>query len=464
MHTAHWGAPTAPAPVSATVALPGSKSMTNRALVLAALATGAGTIRHPLRSRDTLLMAAGLRALGVRVEDVENAGDDRGAEGDGENSKNGENGENSENRAEDWRVLPPQPGRERGGGTVDVGNAGTVMRFLPPLAGLAHGDVVFDGDTRARERPVATLLAGLRALGADLDDGGRGALPFTVRGYGNVAGGPVSLDASESSQFVSGLLLAGPRFEKGVEFRHDGPPLPSEPHVAMTVRMLRAAGAEVDDTEPYVWRVSSGALRPATVEIEPDLTNAAPFLAAALVTGGEVLIPGWPEETAQPGDAQRDLLAAMGARVELAAGGLWLRGSGRVHGIDADLRGVSELAPTLAAVAALADSPTRLRGIAHMRSHETDRLAALAGELSGLGADARQTPDGLQIHPRPMRGGVFHSHDDHRLATAGAVLGLAVPGVEIDDIATTRKTLPGFERLWARMLDGAPEPPPGGPR
>jgi len=411
-----WSAPAADGAVDAEVALPGSKSMTNRALVLATLARDPSLVRRPLRSRDTLLMAGALRALGVTIED---SGDD-------------------------WRVTP---GELRGPATLDVGLAGTVMRFVPPVAALAVGDVFFDGDPYARKRPMGTILAALRVLGAEVDGD---ALPFTVRGTGAVPGGSVTIDASGSSQMVSGLLLAAPRYGKGAEVRHEGPPVPSGAHLTMTVQMLRAAGASVETGE-NVWRVHPGGLRGGEIDIEPDLSNAAPFLAAALVTGGRVTVRGWPAETTQPGDALRHLLAEMGATVAVEDGDLAVRG-GALHGIDADLGDVSELSCVLAAVAALADGPSRLRGIAHMRGHETDRLAALTAEINGLGGDVRELPDGLEIRPRPLHGGVFHTYDDHRMVMAAAVLGLAVPGVEVENLATVGKTLPEFGELWAGML------------
>ncbi|MUL39878.1 3-phosphoshikimate 1-carboxyvinyltransferase [Streptomonospora sp. PA3] len=416
----HWSAPTARTPVDATVALPGSKSMTNRALVLAALSETPSVVRRPLRSRDTDLMAAALRSLGIAMTES-------GA---------------------DWEVAPAPP---RGPAHVDVGNAGTVMRFLPPLAALAHGDISFDGDPRARERPIGPLLEALRALGADIDDGGRGALPLVIRGSGGVRGGTAILDASGSSQFVSALLLSGARFERGVEIRHEGPPVPSRPHLDMTVKMLRSAGVGVDTSVPDVWRVAPGPVKAAEVVVEPDLSNAAPFLAAALVTGGRVTVPGWPEHTAQPGDALRDLFARMGGEVATGPDGLTVRGTGEIRGITADLREVGELTPTIAAVAALASGPSRLTGIAHLRRHETDRIAALVREINALGGDAEELPDGLVVRPRPLHGGVFHSYDDHRMATSGAVIGLAVGGVEVENIATTAKTLPGFPELWAEV-------------
>ncbi|MFC6878564.1 MULTISPECIES: 3-phosphoshikimate 1-carboxyvinyltransferase [Actinomadura] len=426
MSVPHWPAPVAHAPVDATVALPGSKSMTNRALILAALAGEPVRVVRPLRSRDTELMAGALRALGAGVRD-------EGA---------------------DWHVTPPADGALAGPARIDVGLAGTVMRFLPPVAALATGAVAIDGDPRARERPMGPIITALRTLGVEIDDGGRAALPFTVRGRGAVDGGAVTIDASGSSQLVSGLLLSAPRFAKGLEVRHEGPPVPSAPHLEMTVRMLREAGAEVEAGED-VWRVGPGALRGGERVIEPDLSNAAQFLGAALVTGGRVTVPGWPGDTAQPGDALRGLLAAMGAEVTLGADGLTVRGTGAFRGIDADLHEVGELTPVLAALAALAEGPSRLTGIAHLRGHETDRLAALVTELNGLGGDVRELPDGLEIRPRPLRGGVFRTYDDHRMVMAAAALGLAVPGVLVENPATVGKTMPGFTDLWTAMLGAA---------
>jgi len=428
------------------VTLPGSKSITNRALVLAALAAGPSLIRRPLRARDTLLMAAALRALGTRIAE-QAAGPDAGA-------------------ASGWLVTP---GTAAAGGratSVDVGNAGTVLRFVPPVAALTKGDTAFDGDARARERPVGPLIAALRELGAIVDDGGRGAVPFTVRGSGALPGGCVTVDASSSSQLVSALLLAGARFDKGVEVRHQGPPVPSAPHIALTVGMLRDAGAHVEAGSRDVWRVQPGPLHPRTVDVEPDLSNAAPFLAAALVTGGTVTIPGWPARTAQPGDLLRSLLTRMGGSCDLTADGLTVHGGGEIRGIAADLREVSELAPVLTALAALASSPSRFTGIAHSRAHETDRLAALATQINALGGGVSELPDGLVITPRPLRaaraggtdiaGRVFATYDDHRLVMAAAVLSLAVPGLAIENAATVAKTLPEFTQLWTTMLERAP--------
>lgn len=431
VHPALWPAPHATGTVDATVTVPGSKSVTNRALVLAALAAEPGWLRRPLRSRDTLLMAEALRAMGVGIEE----------------------GVGPDGSGEAWRVIPAGL---HGPTTIDVGNAGTVMRFLPPVAALADGPIRFDGDPRSYERPLTGVIDALRVLGARIDDEGRGSLPMTVHGSGALDGGPVAIDASSSSQFVSALLLSAPRFNQGVEVRHTGARLPSMPHIRMTVDMLRAVGAQVDEPEtggePNVWRVSHSALLGRDLTIEPDLSNAQPFLAAALVTGGRVTIPDWPERTTQPGDALREIFTAMGGSCELTERGLTFTGSGRIHGIDVDLGEVGELTPGIAAVAALADSPSTLSGVAHLRLHETDRLAALTKEINGLGGDVTETADGLHIRPRPLHGGTFHTYDDHRMATAGSIIGLAVPGVEIENVATTAKTLPDFPQMWTGML------------
>jgi 3-phosphoshikimate 1-carboxyvinyltransferase len=461
-----WQAPAATGPVRARLRPPGSKSVTNRALVLAALAGGPTVITSPLRARDTLLMAAALRALGSAIED---AGAGSGPEGG--------NGEPAAWRVTPGRLIgggwggrPPGPAPS-GAAVVDVGNAGTVLRFVPPAAALADADVEFRGDDRAAARPVGPLLAALRELGALIEDGGRGAVPFTVRGRGRISGGTVTLDASGSSQLVSGLLLSAPRYDKGVEVRHEGRRVPSAPHIAMTVQMLRDAGAEVEvgtrhrggpgarASVPDLWHVHPGVLRPAAVGVEPDLSNAAPFLAAALVTGGSVTIAGWPERTSQPAGQILDLLTRMGASCSPTAGGMQVTGAGTIHGIAADLGDVPELVPVLTALAALADSPSAFTGIGHMRGHESDRLAALAGEIGALGGDVTERENGLEIRPRPLRGeGVlFSSHDDHRMVMAAAVLGLALPGgLRVGNAATVGKTFPDFTKRWSAMLERSP--------
>ena len=427
-----WASPAAAGPVSARVRLPASKSVTNRALVLAALSDGPAVIGNPLRARDTALAAGALRVLGSKI---------------------------TESRT-DWVITPgqPVPGSVV---SVDVGNAGTVMRFVPGVAALTSAVVSFDGDERIRLRPIAPVLAALRQLGAQIDDGGRGAAPFTVHGRGAVRGGTVVLDASGSSQLVSGLLLAAPRFDEGVEVRHEGPPVPSAPHIAMTVRMLRAAGASVEELasgssgRPDAWRVRPGRLDLGSVTVEPDLSNAGPFLAAALVAGGTITIPDWPRDSLQAAGPILEVLGRMGARSSVGPDGLTVRGGGRVHGITADLRDVNELAPVLTAVAAAADSPSVFTGLAHTRAHETDRLAALAKEINALGGDITELPDGLQIRPRPLRaeaaGGPFGTYDDHRMVMAAAVLGLAVPGLRVAGAQTVAKTFPDFMDVWASM-------------
>ena len=347
----------------------------------------------------------------------------------------------------DWTVVGAPPGTPVAAPRVDLGNAGTVARFVPAFAALRHGDVVLDGDPRMRERPVGALLAALRALGADVDGD---AFPVTVRGRGGLRGGTVTVDASASSQLVSGLLLAGPLMDEGLVVRHEGPPVPSRPHLDMTVAMMRDFGAAVEVSGDH-WVVSPGVYAARVVEVEPDLSGAAPFLAAAAVTGGTVTVPGWPSVTTQPGAALPGLLERMGCGWALTDDGLTLHG-GPLVGLDADLRDCPEAAPVLAAVACVADGPTTLRGIAHLRLQETDRLAALAKELTAFGASVTDTADGLEIRPGRLRGGVFETYDDHRLAMAAAVLGLVVPGVVVANVETVGKTMPDFVARWRSML------------
>ncbi|MFY0406346.1 3-phosphoshikimate 1-carboxyvinyltransferase [Solicola sp. PLA-1-18] len=423
--TSTWPAPHASGPVDATVALPGSKSLTNRALLLAAIADGPSVLTRPLRSRDTELMAGAVRALGGAVDDV--PGSDA------------------------WRVTPLSTGSPVDA-DVDCGLAGTVMRFVPPVAALVSGDVRLDGDLYARERPMGTVLEALRSLGVTVDDDGRGALPFTVRGAGRVRGGVVTIDASASSQFVSAQLLAGARYDEGVDVRHDGKPVPSMPHVEMTLTELRRRGVEVDDSEPNRWVVRPGPVAALDTALEPDLSNAGAFVAAALVTGGTVRVQGWPDRTDQAGDRWRELAASFGADVEVQDGTLVVTASGRPAGLDVDLHDEGELAPVVAAVCAVADGPSRLRGIAHLRGHETDRLAAIVAEVTRLGGEATETDDGLEIHPRPLHAAQLLTYADHRMAHAAAVLGLAVPGVVVRDVETTAKTFPGFADYWATVF------------
>ncbi|OBJ50133.1 3-phosphoshikimate 1-carboxyvinyltransferase [Mycobacterium sp. 1423905.2] len=420
-----WAAPFATGPVRATVTIPGSKSQTNRTLVLAALAAaqgaGTSTVSGALRSRDTNLMIGALQTLGLSVEGTDT---DLTVSG---------------------RIEPGSDAR------VDCGLAGTVLRFVPPLAALSATAVTFDGDEQARARPIAPLLDALRELGVAVD-GTR--LPFRVQGSGSVAGGTVAVDASASSQFVSGLLLSGASFTNGLTVEHTGTTLPSAPHIEMTVAMLRQAGVDVDAETPNRWHVPPGTVTARHWDVEPDLTNAVAFLAAAVVTGGTVDITGWPATSVQPAEHILAILQKMNAVVRQEDLSLSLKGPGRYDGFEVDLRAVGELTPSVAALAALANpgAVSRLTGIAHLRGHETDRLAALSTEINRLGGNCEETTDGLLITATPLGPGVWRAYADHRMAMAGAIVGLRVPGVEVDDIGATTKTLPEFPRLWAGML------------
>jgi 3-phosphoshikimate 1-carboxyvinyltransferase len=417
-----WAAPEASAPITATVVVPGSKSETNRALILAALASGPSVIIGGLEARDTQLMRDALRTLGVAI--VEDHGR--------------------------WEITPPDT--FVGGGTIDCGLAGTVMRFVPPIAALADGTVRFDGDRQAYARPMGPMLSALRGLGATVD-GNTQSLPFNITGRPQLPGGTVTVDASASSQFISGLLLTAARYAWGIDLRHEGPEVPSNPHIQMTLGMLRARGATIDDSKPNRWVVSPGAIQPQDVTIEPDLSNAAPFLAAAAITGGMVTVPMWPSQALQPGDAIREILRHFGARVGLEGANLLVQGTDHIHGVDLDLNSSAELTPVVAAVAALADHTSHLRGIGHIRGHETDRLAALETELGRVGCHVHQTHDGLTIHPRILGGDLWRTYADHRMAQAGALLGLVVPEIVLDDIGCTSKTMPEFEYLWTKMIN-----------
>ena len=417
--------------VSARVVIPGSKSVTNRALILAAQAQGPSILKRPLISRDTELMVAGLKAMGVGIADIQVDGDLA------------------------WQVTPA---KLRGPAKVDVGNAGTVMRFLPPLSALANGDISFDGDPRSYERPLGPVISALENLGIEIEHGGRYALPLVVKGNGAISGGELTIDASASSQFLSALLLIAPSTTNGITATHKGGALPSMPHIDMTVQMLRDFGAQVTvDKSANSWQVAAGPLHGVDLVIEPDLSNAAPFLSIAMVCGGSITIADWPEETTQPGDQLREIFTQMGAQLSRSAAGLTITGTDSIHGIDIDLHDVGELTPAIAALAALADSPSHLRGIGHLRLHETDRLAALTREIKSLGGNVVEDETSLRITPAGkfgagLHGGTFHTYDDHRLATAGAVIGLVVPGIEIENVATTRKTLPDFPGLWQSLI------------
>ena len=419
-----WSAPVASNALSATVELPGSKSLTNRELVLAALASEPTTFAGALVSRDSSLMLDALVSLGSTVSCI-------------------------------GTTSPTiSPALLSGDAEIDCGLAGTVMRFVPPLSTLNHGRITFDGDEGARKRPMDTTITSLRALGVTVEAETL-SLPFTVIGTGEVEGGELTIDASSSSQFVSGLLLVAPRFKNGLTLRHVGESLPSLPHIEMTLECLRQRGVKVSNPEPAVWRVEPGPIAGGFKQIEPDLSNAGPFLAAAMVAGGSVTIPSWPDTTTQVGNHFDGILQQMGAEIVRDDRGLTITGTGVIHGIDIDLSVGGELAQVIAALAVLADSPTRITGIAHIRGHETDRLAAMATEINRIGGNCEETEDGWIITPTDtLHGDLWHSYEDHRMATAGAIIGLRVPGVEVENIETTSKTMPNFASMWTTMLGG----------
>jgi len=428
---AHWPAIFRGAkPVDISVVIPGSKSVTNRALILAAQADSPSVLRRPLVSRDSELMVHGLQALGIGIVEEDS----------------------SESGLSEYQ-LTVTPAAMSGPARIDVGNAGTVMRFLPPLAALATGEISFNGDPRSYERPLAPVIKALEELGVSVEHEGRYSLPFTLHANGGIPGGVITIDASASSQFLSALLLVGASFENGITVIHKGGALPSMPHIEMSVEMLRDFGGVVSvDRDAKSWSVEPGVLHGRDLIIEPDLSNAAPFLSIAMLCGGGITIADWPVKTTQPGDQLRSILSDMGAKISMSEKGLTLTGTGVIHGIDIDLHDVGELAPSIAALAVFADSPSHLRGIAHLRLHETDRLSALTREINALGGDVKEDESSLHITPAPLHGGVFHTYEDHRLATAGAVIGLMVPGIEVENIATTRKTLPDFPGLWSSLL------------
>lgn len=438
-----WPAPSASKPLNATVVVPGSKSLSNRYLILAALGATPVRLIGLLRSRDTELMMDALRSLGVRCE----------IDADTDTTVT---------------VTPPSDGRFHGNTKVFCGLAGTVMRFVPGLAMFADGPVEFDGDEQAYARPMKPVLDGLQQLGATVDcHGEEGRLPFTITppAYGGVARevpSVVSIDSSGSSQFISGLLLIGSRVPSGLELHHTGEKTPSLPHIRMTVADLQGSGVNAQaDEEARVWSVRPGAVQlPDTVTVEPDLSNAAPFLGAALIAGGTVRVPHWPENTTQPGGLLPGYLERMGAEISFPEqDGIRyceVTGNGHIKGLgDFDLTAAGEIAPSLAAVLVFADKPTRMLGIGHLRGHETNRLEALVNEIERIGGEVRELPDGLEIIPtqeKNLHPSDMETYADHRMATFAAMLGLRVNGIQIRNVATTAKTLPNFVDMWNGML------------
>ena len=424
-----WLAPTIQHAISGSVSLPGSKSLTNRELVLSALASSPSRLRNPLDSRDSQLMIESLMALGTQINASERS---------------------------DIYIVPPTTDIETASplnARIDCGLAGTVMRFVPPMAALFAGEITFDGDEAARRRPMKTTRDSLRALGVSVEDQGSGALPFTITSSGEIEGGYLEIDASASSQFVSGLLLAAPRFTKGLELRHIGKDLPSLPHIEMTLECLRQRGVKVSQPEETLWIVAPGPIAGGEISIEPDLSNAGPFLAAALVLGGSVTIRNWPVKTTQVGKHFVEILTAMGASFERKGDDLVVTGTGKIKGIDIDLSIGGELAPVVVALAVLADTPSRITGIAHLRGHETDRLSALTAEINNIGGHATELEDGIAIEPSAaLHSGTWSTYEDHRMATAGAIIGLRVPGITIEDVSVVSKTMPEFVSLWNELL------------
>ena len=463
-----WPAPLAPASSEAAgknalVHIPGSKSLTNRYLLLAALADSPSYLRAPLRSRDSALMIEALRQLGAGIELVPT------------DSPFGP----------DVKVTPlnfAQPGSAQAV-SIECGLAGTVMRFVPALAALLPGEFAFDGDPHARQRPMGPVLEGLRQLGVQVDcEQGENALPFVLRSPGLASAEGVSeapvvrIDASTSSQFVSALLLMAPRLPQGMVLVHEGSSVPSIPHIQMTVEALRQMGIRVQEHYPnqgneaeggeYRWTVHPGSFPGFEMTIEPDLSNAGPFLAAAVVTGESVTIPHWPAPaadssagTTQVGDMWRELLPALGAQVRYAESRLTVTGPAQLPEGDFsfDLSAGGELAPTMAAACAFVKGRVELTGIAHLRGHETDRLAALAAEINRLGGAAHDTADSLVIEaPIPAAAEaapvLARTYDDHRMATFAAIIGLRRPNVVVQNVATVAKTMPEFTAMWEDML------------
>lgn len=419
----HWPVPRATAPVRATCDIPGSKSLTNRYFVLAALADAPSIVRSPLVSRDTELMMRALDALGATFTPHGN----------------------------DMSVDPIMISDTNGAEVaIDCGLAGTVMRFVPPVALATGARAHFDGDPQARVRPMQTILDALSDLGAKVESED-GYLPFSIAASEHV-GHTVTIDASQSSQFVSGLLLSAARFPLGLTVKHLGETVPSKPHIDMTVATLKQYGVEVTQPDPTTWAVKPGPVHAIDVTVEPDLSNASTFLGVPLIAGGSVTVPHWPTHTDQAGHAFVDIARAFGGTAELTPAGLTVTGTGTVKPVDLDLSQVGELTPVVAAIAAHAHGTSHLRGIGHLRGHETDRLTALATELTKAGAQVEEGPDYLTITAPVSTGCTWNSYADHRMVMAGALVGLT-QDVTIEDPDTVAKTLPQFTDMFERVVN-----------
>jgi 3-phosphoshikimate 1-carboxyvinyltransferase len=455
-----WNAPAVSGPIDAELTLPGSKSLTNRLLLLAALGDRPTTIVGALDSDDSTAMRSALVQLGAGLEETEV---------DGEPA---------------LHVTPlslrPAPPEHR---VIDVNQAGTVMRFIPVIAALIGGTTDFLAHESALARPMGPLFNALRSAGAHaltlsrdtagaftaVGDDDAATLPARIVSVEAASGAAddtsrdelaFEVDASTSSQFLSALLLGVNAQSRPARIRHIGGRIPSRAHVSMTVETLRDFGVVVDEIGENEWRVTPGVTSPEIIRVEQDLSNAGPFLAAAMVTGGRVRVPGWPLTTTQIGDRWREILVQLGATVNLEvtspdAGTLTVTGPERI--LPADIDDSAELAPVLAALLALAEGTSRLSGIAHLRGHETDRLAALAHEMTVLGAKVEETEDGLIIQGTRSPQAADHlSYHDHRMATAAALWGLVAPGTRVESIGVTAKTMPSFPEMWARVAATAP--------
>lgn len=445
-----WKAPFSNNAINALVSVPGSKSLSNRYLILAAIGKKPVVLKGLLRSRDTELMINALSVFGVCCKSLSSDGTT-------------------------VCVIPPKNGvfSVDDCAVVNCGLAGTVMRFVTALALFANKSVKFDGDEQAYARPMKPVLDGLEQLGAKIVYHGEvGFLPFSVippknlESYGvNSAQNScnnrvICIDSSLSSQFISALLLIASRIPKGLQIEHIGSKLPSMPHIQMTMEDVRKAGGVVDMPESGVWRVKEHDLiLPDEVVVEPDLSNAAPFIGAALIAGGCVKIPNWPLKTTQPGGLLPGILEQMGAKIVFEhssadSSTLCVTGSGKIHAIKSlDLAAAGEVAPSIAAILAFADGVSELHGIAHLRGHETNRLAAIVAELNRVGIGADELEDGIRIIPsQNMHGEVMETYADHRMATFASMLGLRISNISVKNIATTRKTLPDFRAMWNNML------------
>ena len=426
-------------PIDATVTVPGSKSLTNRALVCAALASGTSTVDGALVADDSLAMRAALETLGATIDHDEATGRVT-VEGTG------------------GRLRP-------GPATLDMRLSGTASRFLLPVAALGRGRYTVDGRPPLRARPMGPVLDGVRALGATVEEAGEpGRLPVTVVAPGHLPGGEVAVAGDTSSQFVSGLLLAAPCTAAGVRVAVTGD-LVSRPFVELTLAVMAAFGVEVHERagagrRAPVFEVPAGGYRAAAYRVEPDASAASYLLAAAAVVGGRVTIERLGGATRQ-GDARfADLLGTMGARVDRTASSTTVTGDGRLRSPGTvDMGDMPDMAQTLAVVAVFADGPTRVTGVELIRWHETDRIAAVVTELRRAGIDAREERDGFVVHPGTPRPARIETYDDHRMAMSFALLGLRSPGIEIADPGCVAKTFPGFWRALDALRGTGPGPP-----